>query len=369
MNTHQPLTIHQYHYTAAPHDAVTNYLFWIQKNLKEAGIDGEIFASQVSGLKEGMVKPFDKSKMWNCDLLLIHHSQGNPDLQKLLQLEVPKALVYNNITPPEFFRHDPFIEKLCRLGQTQLKLLKKECVMGFGTSQYNLEGLKSAGFARTEKLPLLDISPEPRLTLKKYLPKQPVKLLFVGRIARHKNQALLIKTFYYLKDRLPENSTLTLIGKGDPVYTQYLRLLIKQLGLTKYVHLKGKVTQNDLEKAYLDATAFVCTSLHEGFCIPLVEAMKFALPIFAFACEGVVETLGNTGVQLNTQKPHEIAAILYKSTLNIELMESLSRTSVERLKDLSLFHNVTTLVSTVTSLTKQLTKATPYEKAGMHAGL
>ncbi len=369
VNSHQPLTIHQYHYTAAPHDALTNYLFWIQKNLKDAGIGGEIFASRITDIKNDLVKPFNKAKMWNCDLLLVHHSQGNPDLDALLQVEVPKAVIYNNITPPEFFRHDPFVAKLCRLGQKQLKRLKKESVMGFATSLYNLEGLKQAGFTRVEKLPLLEVSDHGVVDSKTFIKNQPVNLLFVGRIARHKNQALLIKTFYYLKDRLPEGSSLTLIGSGDPVYTEYLKLLIKQLELTQYVHLKGKVSNGDLDKAYREATAFVCASLHEGFCIPLVEAMKYALPIFAIPCDGVSETLAQTGIHLYTQEPHEIAAILYKSFLNMELMQLLSRTSLERLKDLSMFQNATKLVDIVTKFTHSLSTITPHEKAGMHAGL
>lgn len=350
----QPLTIHQYHYTAAPHDAISNYMLWIQQSLKKSGIGGEIFASRIAPHASDSFKPFSKTKLWNCDLLLVHHSQGNPHLKEVLQIEVPKAVIYNNITPPEFFKHDPHIQKLCQLGRKQLKALKENCEMGFGTSDYNLDELKAYDFLRTEKLPLLEIPSQPEFEGKPFSPKAPVHLLFVGRIARHKNQALLIKAFYYLKDRLPTASSLTLVGKGDPIYAKYLRLLIKQLGLSKEVTLTGKVSDSELKDLYRKSTAFVCPSLHEGFCIPLVEAMKYSLPIFALEAEGVLETLGIAGLVFHTDAPNEVAAILSKTLSHPVIMETLARSSQERLKSLSDIHREEKLVGALARLALEI---------------
>lgn len=362
----QPFTIHQYHYSVTSHDAISNHLFWIQDVLKKSGIAGEIFASQISELPEGKVQPFKKANLWNCDLLLIHHSQGNPDLKRLLDIEVPKALIYHNITPEEFFRHDPFLSELCKTGRHQLKELQRECSVGFGISEYNLKDLRATGFAQTQKLPLTDIVFEEKTTSRTFHPEKPATLLFAGRIARHKNQALLIKTFYYLKDSLPKGSELVLVGKGDPIYTKYLRLLIKQLGLSKDVVLTGKLSDKELQKQYEKATAFFCTSLHEGFCLPLVEAMKAGLPVFALSTEGVLETLDCAGLHLHTAQPNEIAAVLHEALSRKEVLEALHASSRERIRTLSLFQNATVLTERIVTLAEQIRNLSPHERKKMY---
>ncbi len=369
MSFSQAFTIHQYHHTATSHDAISNYLFWIQKSLHDAGISGEIFASKISDLPPNSVKPFEKSKLWNCDLLLIHHSQGNPLLDRLIDIEVPKAVIYNNITPSHFFKHDSFLENLSRLGRSQLKILAKETSAGFGTSDFNCRELEENGFLQPQKLPLLEIPNAPESPSRNFQKGKPIQLLFVGRIARHKNQALLIKTFYYLKDRLPENSSLVLVGKGDPIYSKYLRLLIKQLGLSKHITLTGKISDSELATLYAKSTALICPSLHEGFCIPLVEAMKVQLPIFAVAADGVAETLGDSGLLMHTDRPHEIAAILANAFKNSELMNPLSESSGNRLKSLSEFHNSKILVSRLQQLAERIRTTPPHQKKRSHEPL
>lgn len=310
---YQPFRVHQFHYSASPADGVSHQMFFIRSALKEIGISGEIFASKLNGLSEPLVFKFVSEKIWDCDLLLVHHSHGNPDLKKLSRIEVPKALVYHNITPAKFYPHDPFLAELSTLGRKQLTPLRHEVVASYATSEFNAVDLKKHHYSNTQLLPLFNLSHELNevKTKKFHLNKnEPKNILFVGRLTRHKNQALLVKVFFHLKKFIPKNSKLFLVGSQDKTYTQYLKLLIKQLGLTPDIKITGSVTKNSLEHYYEIADAFVCPSEHEGFCIPLVEAMSRHVPTFFIPKTGVIETMGKSGVSLHTENPREIAQIL-----------------------------------------------------------
>src|SRR5688500_4281454 len=115
----QRLTVHQFHDSFQAHDAISNQMRFVREALKDNGIGGEIFARHLKGVTGDAVR-FSPTAAWNCDLLLIHHSQGSPWLNEVLRIEVPKALVYHNITPSEYFAHDPYIQKLCLMGRRQL---------------------------------------------------------------------------------------------------------------------------------------------------------------------------------------------------------------------------------------------------------
>jgi glycosyltransferase involved in cell wall biosynthesis len=303
------LQVHQFHHSVSQADAVTNHLFFIQECLREIGVGGDIFAAETHQLEGNRVHPWTPDTFIDGDLLLIHHSQGNPWLREVLTAEVPKAVVYHNITPPRFFAHDPYLADLCRMGRRQLPLLRDSVLMGFAVSDYNAAELRAAGFSKVDRLPLHDLeTAEVSAAFRR--PGRTLDLLFVGKLTPHKNQALLIQTLYFLKAILQTPLRLTLVGREDRIYGEYLRLLTRALGLQKEVRFTGPVSAAQLGKYYRSANAFLCPSQHEGFCVPLVEAMLHRVPVFALPQPGVKETLRGAGVECRTQKPHELAEII-----------------------------------------------------------
>lgn len=330
----RPLSVHQFHYSATSGDAVTNQMLFLQKSLKEVGIGGDIFAVERKGGMADTIRRFSREHVWNCDLFLVHHSHGNPALDNILKLEIPKALVYHNITPAEFYRHDPYIATLCELGRNQLPLFREHSVGAFADSRFNAQELVNMGFPAPQLLPLFEMGAlVENITPRALAPSEPVNLLFVGRIAPHKNQALLIESFFYLKQLLPRHSKLILVGSGDPVYAEYLRLLTKQLGLVSSVTFTGKVSQKELIALYESAHAFVCTSQHEGFCIPLVEAMKHSLPVFYLPTSGVAETMGNVGTPLAAD-PKRIALCIQETLRSVKKVQNILTEQTRRLHEL-----------------------------------
>jgi glycosyltransferase involved in cell wall biosynthesis len=344
----QPLTVHQFHFSAAPHDAVYNQMVFLQAALREVHIDGDLFACEIKPGLEGKVQPF-ASALWDCDLLLIHHSHGNPLLKEVLKVEVPKALVYHNITPAEFFPHDPYVADLCRLGRSQLELFPNKIVESFADSRFNAKELESYGL-RAQLLPLFHLNakiPVNRVRSEKK------NILFVGRMVPHKNQALVIRAFAYFLTLEPK-SQLTLVGGQDPIYGEYLRLLISALNLQDNVRLLGKVSDAELTRLYRESGAFLCLSQHEGFCIPLIEAMKNGIPVFASARGAVGETLGGAGVELISEHPKDIAAVLAAVLKDRGTLDAILRGQAKRLGELGRLENKKTAQGLLGRLVKKL---------------
>ncbi|NBO25024.1 MAG: glycosyltransferase family 1 protein, partial [Chlamydiae bacterium] len=353
----QPFRVHQFHHSVSPFDGISYQMFFIQSALKKIGVSGSIFASELHGISAPRAFKFSKEKIWDCDLLLIHHSHGNPHLIELSHVEIPKALVYHNIVLPHFFRHDLMMAELSQLGRKQLSSLRKETIASFTGSEFNLEELTKHHFPHPQILPIMDLSRDLGQPKQKKLRSRkdaPKNILFVGRVCPHKNQALLIKTFFYLKKNLPKQSKLILLGGQDPIYTEYLKLLIKQWGLHQDVKLTGNVNSKSLEQAYETADAMVCVSEHEGFCIPLVEAMSRQVPVFFLPKTGVKETMGKSGVALNTEDPMEISEIIYSCLIAPQAISTILKSQDQRLKVLASQHNAQKLQETLLNLLERL---------------
>jgi len=326
--------VHQYHYYARSHDAVTNHMLMIQSALLEIGISGDIFAHDRDGVST--VREFKADRVWDCDLLIIHFSQGNKALSDLTRLEVPKALVYHNITPSKFLAHDVVQAKLSDLGRLQLKSLQGKVQWVFGDSLFNCRELEQLGFRGASVLALLDLS-EPHWNRKinrKLRLSPPWTLLFVGRVVPHKNQAGLIETVQAL-NASGTQAKLKLVGGGDLLYLKYLKGLVKYLGVQDDVEFLGRVSDEARERLYAESDALVCLSEHEGFCIPIVEAMTHDLIIFAQPKTAVIETLGESGVHLLTDDPvlnaATICTVLKKESVVRDILNS-QRQQLERLK-------------------------------------
>lgn len=299
--------VHQYHDSVQPFDAITNQMLFIRRALADVGIGGEIFSRHIKPLGWSRAKDFSPNAIWNCDLLLIHHSQGSEWLPRVLKIEIPKTLVYHNITPSRYFAHDPLMAELCRKGRRQLAALKTACRWTFVNSRYSGRELEEMGFPKPRVLPLFDSRELPLPS--RSAGKKHGRILIVGKITPHKNQALAVKTLHHLKQRLPE-AELRLVGGLDPIYGRYVQLLAKALGLANSVHLTGKVTQAELHAEYEKADLYFSTSLHEGFGLPLVEAMAAEVPVVAFPRAAIREVLGEGGHCLKTKRPDRITESL-----------------------------------------------------------
>ena len=321
----------------------------IQRWLGELGAAGEIFARDRRGA-EDTVAAFDPSRIGDGDWLMIHHSLGDEWLGPALAAPGSKALVYHNITPAKFLSHDAHLAKMAQLGRDQLGVFRDRVKLAYAVSQYNAFELEEAGIGPVKLLPLLDLSAEPRPTVREPRASSVRKILFVGRIAPHKAQAELVKVLYFLRQNSTLNYRLVLVGGEDPIYGRYVRGLVKGLGLMPSVEFHSKVTDEQLAQHYRDADAFLSLSRHEGFGIPLTEAIRHSLPVFAYWKTGVTETMGGAGLGLLTAKPHRVAEIVHQTLLSRDAVEAMHASQLHRWESLSRFQSGKTALKALSRL-------------------
>ena len=94
----------------------------------------------------------------------------------------------------------------------------------------------------------------------------------------------------------------------------------------------GGRPQPELNDAYRAASVFVCLSVHEGFCLPLLEALHFELPVIARRAGGVPEVLGDAGILIDDEDLPTIAELIDGCVRDEELREQLRRRGRERLR-------------------------------------
>ena len=239
------------------------------------------------------------------DTLLLHFSMGHEAFDELAKLRARRVLVYHNVTPPEFFVGiNPHAAAHARLGIRQLAALAPSVDLAIGGSEFNRRALEAAGYARTAAVPILidwpryDVAPDRQV--RALVAGLHTKLLFVGRISPNKRQDELIRMLAYYRRCIDPAALLILVGayRDQPQYYARLRALAETLGLGGAVRFTGPVSLSELVAYYRAATAFVSLSEHEGFGVPLLEAMYLGTPVIALDAAAVGETVGGGGALL-----------------------------------------------------------------------
>src|SRR6516165_7809948 len=306
------INVHQFHSTASVGDAVTNSLFFVQSMLRGSGFESEIFSEHIHRALCSRVRRLEDLRLTEHDLLLIHHSMGHDALARLADLRCRKFLVYHNITPPQFFEEEDPYRPYSVKGYSQLALCRDIVESAIAVSSFNARQLCQRGFGDVTVIPLLKdfaaIRDAPHSRMPYYDESALFRLLFVGRIVPHKCQHELIEFVNRVRSigRVPLE--LVLVGYFDPAtgYEARLDELVLGSGLDEHVKITGQVTDEELFGWYRAASTYVSLSEHEGFGVPLIEAMAFDLPVIAYASSAVSETLGGAGIVIPDKNPATI---------------------------------------------------------------
>ncbi len=300
--------VNQFHSGTALGDAVTNDMLEIQRALRSAGFHSEIFAEHLAPGFEDRIQPLSSYAGNPSSLLIVHHSMGFDCQDQVLALPDRKILKYHNITPAEYLPNQ-FLREYARKGRDQLRAYREHVELAVGDSEFNRRELIDLGYRYTDVLPifvrpslLLDEIPDKATTRKL---NKTFNLLFVGRICTNKKQVDLVHIFDTYRRKYDPDARLLLVGTwaGYEEYAAEVRAHIARRRLDDVVSLTGRVSAAELAAYYRSSGVLVCASEHEGFCVPLLEAMSFDLPIIAFAAAAVPETLGKAGILLDSKHP------------------------------------------------------------------
>ncbi len=320
--TGRPARVHQLLAALAYGDAIGDEALAIQRHLRAAGRESDIFAEKVHPRMAHLARPlWQYAEVSSPETACLYHfSIGSAAGRMIYHAPDRLVVVYHNITPARFFLgFHPHLVGLCHHGRRELAAFAPRTELALGDSEYNRRELETAGFARTGVLPIV-------LDLDRYRePPSPVtsalvagrrtNILFVGRIIPNKRIEDLIAVFALYRRRDP-SSRLLLVGdyRGHEGYYARLRerVLRLSLSLADDVVFTGHVEHDDLVAGYAASDLFLCLSEHEGFCVPLLEAMALGVPVVAYDAGAVRETLRGAGVLLEDKDPEVVAEVLWR---------------------------------------------------------
>ena len=310
--------VHQVLATLGYGDAIGHEVLGIQRALRGAGYDSEIFVETADPRLEDLTYDYrDLVDASRPDNLLLHHfSIGSRASRVAFALPDRMALIYHNITPPEYFVgvHKQLVE-LCWKGRRELGAYVDRVELALGDSEYNRQELAAIGFPRTGVLPVVPdfshLAGPPDNHVAGAFDDEWTNLLFVGRMIPNKRIENLIRIFHAYRTRFNPRSRLLLVGAytGFETYLAMVQQLAASLG-TPDVHITGHVTNEELAAYYQVADLFLCASEHEGFCVPLVEAFHMRLPVVACASTAVPSTMDGGGVLYTDRDPMHVASLV-----------------------------------------------------------
>lgn len=335
------ISVHQFTAGFTNGDAISNEARFIKKIFQSWGYPSEIFSEAKRILPQLRKEALDTSELAaSCrpdDVVLLHLSMGTPVNDAFLELPCRKAILYHNITPSHYF---DIINKstACSLehGREQLKKLAGSAEVNMAVSKYNASELEEAGYKDVKVLPLLidfsKLHEKPDRTILKRFNDGSINILFVGRCSPNKRIEDLVDAFYYFHEFVQPASRLIHAGSwaGTERYYHLLQARVQELGLNN-IRWAGSVPQNQLNAFYQLADVFLCMSEHEGFCIPLLEAMTHDVPVMAFSAAAVPETMDGSGIVFKEKNYELIAEMINKVTTDPTFRKNILAGQKERL--------------------------------------
>jgi L-malate glycosyltransferase len=341
----------------AARSAIGNHTDQVARTLRGLGLTSDIWATSAWRARRGHVRdwreyrgPVAGEPTW----LLYQLSTGSPMADVLAQRGEPKLVNYHNITPaPMMGPWEPALVPELLEGRRQLVEWAELAVLAVAVSGFNGAELVAAGYRRVVVVPVLvdlealavagDAGVSRRLARAKS--GGGSDWLFVGRLAPNKCQHEVVKAFALYRRCCDPGARLWLVGgSSSPQYGAALERFVAALGLTGAVTLTGSVSQAALVSYYQAADVFVCLSQHEGFCVPLLEAMWHGVPVVALGSSAVPETLGEAGVVLpgvgvdgsGRAGSALVAAAVGRVLDDTSLRESLVKSGLSRVEEFSL---------------------------------
>lgn len=337
MNIYQLLPVMAYG------DAIGNETIALHHIIQAAGYSTHIYAEMMirnrvsaeicSELKELKSVAED-------DIIIYHLSTGSELNYKVTYYNCRLIVMYHNITPAHFFNgYSAKYYRNCRQGNAATEYLKDKVHYVLADSEFNRNELQKIGYTcNIDVLPILipfkDYEQQPNKRVLEQFQDGRTNIIFTGRIAPNKKQEDIIAAFALYKKYYDSEARLFLVGDylGMEQYYERLKQYIKELKV-KDVNFTGHISFDEILAYYHVADFFLCMSEHEGFCVPLVEAMFFNIPIIAFNSTAVGSTLGGSGWLLDSKEPALVAAILNRLHKDETLRTAIIAQEQKRLLD------------------------------------
>ncbi|RKH42119.1 glycosyltransferase family 4 protein [Corallococcus llansteffanensis] len=331
------MAVHQLIPSFGPGDASGQAALHLQLLLRRMGHVGDIYAEEVGGGLEGLARHVFKLSPKPDDLVLYHHGIASPLSGRLMHLDCKRGVVFHNISPARFYPGTP-LEHALVAGRAQVAALAPFLDVSIGDSDYNCAELRVAGHRNVHTVQLF-IEPE-RFAASGADPKllEGLKgpgptLVSVSRVMPHKRFEDLLALHRELL-RIRPQARLLLVG-GYEEGSRYFRGLQREAKALGGVHFLGRLSHAELVAVYRSADVFVSMSEHEGFSVPIIEAMASQVPVLAYAAAAVPETMGGAGIAFDQKRFAFLAELAVDLTGDKALRESVLAGQARRLQHFS----------------------------------
>ncbi|HEX5747923.1 MAG TPA: glycosyltransferase [Archangium sp.] len=299
-------------------DAVGNQVRYLRELLRSWGYASEIYADQWDEECRPLVRPAKDypREADDSSALIIHHSFESRLVPLIARSPGRKAVVYHNVTPARLFEgFERKVAQACEAARDELLAMRPMVECAWAYSRFSAEELVAAGYPHVSVLPFavdwraFDVEPDP--VLRAELDDGCANLLFVGRAVPSKRVDDVLRVFTAWQRLYQPRSRLLVAGylNRETPYGAYLYGLKEMLGAER-VQFLGRVSAAQLSACFSVASAYLSMSRHEGFGVPLLEAMYRGVPVVAYGAAAVPETMGGAGVASLTNDPLEIARLL-----------------------------------------------------------
>lgn len=304
--------IHQFSAGFSKGDAISNEARVLRALFRSWGCASEIFSEtkrMSPDLRKDAVDIAEApARLTASDVAILHLSIGSAVNTAFAALPCRKVILYHNITPPEYFRAlQEEIAAHLRKGFEQVRQLAGVADLNLAVSRFNAQELALLGYRDVQVMPMMlergqwD-GPVDRRLLGRFNDGR-TNMLFVGRGAPNKRIEDVLGVFYYLQRYVDSEARLIHVGSfgGLERYHAILQTRAYEMKLDR-VEWLGSISMEGLRACYQTATVFLCMSEHEGFCIPLMEAMARGVPVVAFGAAAVPETMDGAGVLVHEKR-------------------------------------------------------------------
>ncbi len=352
--------VHQLVPMLVPGDATSDHAIQLRRLVHDMGLESEIFAAAIhdSLHDQGMLVHELPDRTLPGTLLVYQMSSGSPMVETARERKEPLAVNYHNLTPAHTYDHwEPAIAADQRWARRQVGTLASRTAVAICDSAYNAAELVSHGYRATAVCPVLvdmtrfgspassdgggtgprSAAAEVERMLERRSGSGAASWLFVGRVAPHKAQHRLVQAVAAYERLYGPGARLDLVGRpGSVRYADAVRRSAKLLGIADVVRMVGGVDDAELGAYFRHADVLVSASVHEGFCVPMVEAMHHGVPVVALEAAAVPETLGGAGLLVKSADAGTIAAAVHSVVDDRTLRERLVRAGRVRAAQLSL---------------------------------
>ncbi len=333
--------VHQLIHTLSYGDAISGEALALKRCFEEMGCESEIFAINVHNKYKGIARKYQELPRDFSGEVILHYSLGSPLNELYRTLRATRSMIFHNLTPPEWFKGvNPRIVESIEAGVKELPGLCAITDRLIADSAFNAGELRKLGFS-AEVLPLtVDPArwsePANQGIAQLIQSEEGMHLVTVGRLAPNKCVEDVIKIFFFLNKYIDKKSRLWIVGvdTDTEIYSFSLKRLVGELNLEKSVNFVGQFADSELRALYENGSAYISMSEHEGFCVPLIEAMHFRMPVIAYGSSAVPETVGDGGVVVYEKRHAEIAELVAELVTNRSRRDSLISAGQSRVEEL-----------------------------------